>query len=103
MIKVRFHVTTDEHFIVDLFKKLSAHSINLRFLRRLDTLPKDMLYRFTHINYSSQFALAGIIEEDGGDTIIAIARYTYSQQDNLAELAVAVRDDWQHVGLGNHY
>jgi acetyltransferase len=91
---------TDEPGIVDFFKKLSAQTITLRFLRPLDALPNEMLYQFTHINYHSEFALAGIIEEDGGDAIIAIARYAYSPNDHVTELAIAVRDDWQHLGLG---
>ncbi len=91
---------TDVALIVDLFERLSAQSVYLRFLRPLHALPKDMLYRFTHINYNSEFALAGIIKEDGKDAIIAVARYAYTPHDNLTDLAVAVRDDWQHVGLG---
>lgn len=91
---------TDGPLIVDLFNKLSAHSIYLRFLRRLESLPEDLLYQFTHINYDSEFALAGIIEEDNQDAIIAIARYAYTPHDQITDLAVAVRDDWQHFGLG---
>jgi acetyltransferase len=91
---------TDEQLIVDLFKKLSDRSIAFRFLRRLDVLSQDMLHQFTHINYNDQFALAGIVAEDGRDAIVAVARYSYSPQDNSAELAIAVRDDWQHLGLG---
>lgn len=91
---------TDECLIVDLFNKLSPHSIYLRFLRHLHALPKDMLYRFTHIDYNTNFAIAAIIEEDDRDAIIAVARYVFSPQDNLTELAASVRDDWQHVGLG---
>jgi RimJ/RimL family protein N-acetyltransferase len=89
---------TDEQLIVDFFKKLSARSVTLRFLRHLDAIPQDMLYQFTHLNYSSEFALAGVITENGRDAIIAIARYAHTP--HLPELAIAVRDDWQHLGLG---
>jgi len=99
-IFVRPIMQTDEHLIVNLFERLSPHSIYMRFLRGLPALPEDMLYRFTHINYTSEFALAGIIKEDGKDAIIAVARYAYTPHDNITDLAVAVRDDWQHFGLG---
>lgn len=91
---------TDEQLIVDFFNRLSPHSINLRFLRRLDVLPRELLHRFTHVDYNHEFALAGIVEEEGKHAIIATARYLYMPEDNLTELAVAVRDDWQHYGLG---
>ncbi len=90
----------DENLIIDLFKRLSPHSIYLRFLGQLNNLPKELLYQFTHINYNSDFALAGIIKEDGKDAIVGTSRYAYSSTDNVTELAVTVRDDWQHFGLG---
>lgn len=96
---------TDQPLILDLFNRLSADSVYLRFLRRLQDLPQEMLYQFTHLNYSSNFALAALVAEAGRDVerayaIVAIARYAYDPHDNVTELAIAVRDDWQHLGLG---
>lgn len=91
---------TDEHLVVGLFQKLSPESLYFRFLMRLDALPKDILYRFTHVNYNTEFALVAIIEEDGKDAIIAIARYGHTPHEILPDIAIAVRDDWHHFGLG---
>jgi RimJ/RimL family protein N-acetyltransferase len=91
---------TDEQLVIDLFNKLSTNSIYLRFLRHLHDIPQDMLYRFTHIDYINDFAIACVIKEDGKDAIIAVARYVNSPDDNLTELAISVRDDWQHFGIG---
>jgi acetyltransferase len=93
-------MSTDGPLLVDLFNKLSPESIHLRFLTNLPALSEDMLYRFTHMNYESEFALGALIEEDGEDAIIAVARYAYDIHTHLHELAVVVRDDWQHLGLG---
>lgn len=46
-----------------------------------------------------QFALVGIIKEDGKDAIAAIARYGYFPEDKITDFGVAVRDDWQHLGI----
>ena len=91
---------TDEPLLVDLFNKMSDQSRYLRFLSHHPTLSEDLLYRFTHINYDSEFALVGVIKEDGKDAIIAVGRYTLELSENFADLAIAVRDDWQHFGLG---
>jgi len=91
---------TDEHLIVDLFNKMSPQSVYLRFLRNLHALPEDMIYRFTHINYDSEFALVAMIKEDGKDAIIAVGRYAYDPHEDVTDFGVAVRDDWQHLGLG---
>jgi acetyltransferase len=99
-IFIRPILPTDGPLIVDLFNKLSVHSKYLRFLRHLHTFPEDMLYQFINVNYKSTFALVTLIKENDKDTIIAVARYAYSFSDNLADLGLAVRDDWQNMGIG---
>jgi acetyltransferase len=91
---------TDEHLLVDLLNKLSSDSLYLRFLRPVKILPEELLFQFTHINYSSNFALVAVIQEDGKDSIIAVARYGYDPEENVTDFAIVVRDDWQHYGLG---
>ena len=91
---------TDEYLLVDLFNKMSPQSRYLRFLSHLQALPEDLLYHFTHINYDSAFALVGVINEEGKDAIIAVGRYSLDPHEDIADLAVAVRDDWQNFGLG---
>jgi acetyltransferase len=59
-----------------------------------------MLYHFTHVDYASQFALVAVIGENGRDAIIAVARYAYDPHNHITDLALAVRDDWQNLGLG---
>ncbi|MEN6464459.1 MAG: GNAT family N-acetyltransferase [Syntrophaceae bacterium] len=91
---------TDAPLLVDLFNKLSPESRYLRFLRYMDSLPDHLLYRFTHVNYTSEFALMAVIQEDGRDAIIGVGRYAYDTNLEETDLAVAVRDDWQKFGLG---
>jgi acetyltransferase len=91
---------TDEPLLVDLLNKLSSNSLYLRFLRPIKAIPEDMLFQFTHINYSSNFTLVAMIQEDGKDSIIAVARYGYDPEENITDFAIVVRDDWQHYGLG---
>jgi len=59
-----------------------------------------MLFQLTHINYNSDFALVAVVQEDGKDSIIAVARYGYEPEENVTDFAIVVRDDWQHYGLG---
>lgn len=91
---------TDENLIVDLFNKLNSDSIYLRFLRPLNALPEDMLFQLTHIDYARNFALVAVIQENGKDSIIAVARYGYDPEENITDFAIVVRDDWQRYGLG---
>ncbi|MBN2570236.1 MAG: GNAT family N-acetyltransferase [Deltaproteobacteria bacterium] len=91
---------TDGPLLVELFNMLSSQSVYFRFLRPLHALSEDMLYHFTNVNYDSAFALVAVIEEDGEDAIIAVGRYAFDPRENVTDFSVAVRDDWQHLGLG---
>jgi len=91
---------SDSHLLVELFEKMSPQSIWLRFLRHLDFLSEEMVCRFTHVNYTSQFALIAMVHGQEKDSIIAVARYANEPEEETTDLAVAVRDDWHHLGLG---
>jgi acetyltransferase len=99
-VLVRPVLQTDEPLIVDLLNRLSSDSIYLRFLRPVRTLPKELLFHLTHLDYQSNFALAAVIREDEKDAVIAVARYGFDPREHLTDFAIVVRDDWQHFGLG---
>jgi GNAT superfamily N-acetyltransferase len=91
---------TDGSLLVDLFNQLSPQTIYLRFLSNLSALPEEWVYRFTHVDYKKDFALLGLVKEGEEDEVIAVGRYAYDVRTGMTDLAVAVRDDWQHRGLG---
>jgi acetyltransferase len=93
-------VPADRDLIIDMFNRVSRRSIYQRFLRNLESLPDDLLYRLTHIDRETSFALAAVVEEGGGEAIIAVGRYAYDHREGYADLALVVRDDWQNLGLG---
>jgi GNAT superfamily N-acetyltransferase len=97
---IRPILNTDGPLLVELFNKLSPQSVYFRFLSSLKALSEELLYHFTNINYNSSFALVAVVKEDGNNVIIAVVRYAFDPQDNVTNLAVAVRDDWQNLGLG---
>lgn len=99
-IFIRPLLQTDEHLIPNLFARLGRDSIYSRFLTYLKSLPDDLLFQLTHINYREQFALVALTREDGNETLIAVARYNHDPERKMADFAIVVRDDWQNCGLG---
>jgi acetyltransferase len=91
---------TDRDLIFNLFNRISPESLYMRFLKHYRVLPEDMLYHFTHLDYASRFALVAVVDEGGKDAIIAVGRYAHDPQEDLTDLAIVVRDDWQNLGLG---
>jgi GNAT superfamily N-acetyltransferase len=93
-------MANDGDLIRDLFARSSPQSLYQRFLRDIRSLPEDMLHHFTHPDHRSEFALVAVVKEEGRDAVIAVGRYARGQGDDPTDLGIAVRDDWQHLGLG---
>lgn len=91
---------SDGSLLIDLFNRCSPQTRYLRFLSHIPELSEDMLFHFTNVNYVTEFALVALIKEEENDSIIAVGRYSQDTKEHPADLAVAVRDDWQHLGLG---
>jgi acetyltransferase len=93
--------TTDGPLLLELFKELSPSSVYLRFLSPIHTLPENLVYQFTHIDYKKDFGLVALTNIGNSSLIIGVGRYAYYPEREQPELAVVVRDDWQGKGLGS--
>jgi GNAT superfamily N-acetyltransferase len=91
---------TDGDLLIDLFNRISLQSVYLRFLGHLHALPEELLHHFTHVDYAGEFALTAVTVEDEKEAIVAVARYAHNPGEDITDLAIAVRDDWQRLGLG---
>ncbi len=99
-VLVRPVIPTDAPLLVDMFNKMTPRSRYLRFMTNIHELPENLLHQFTHLDYHASFAIACLVVTDGQTEIIAVARYTHDPDDQIADLGVAVRDDWQNMGIG---
>jgi GNAT superfamily N-acetyltransferase len=78
-------------------RKLSVESRSHRFLHGLSELSMSVLDQLTRIDYRNHLALLAEIFPGGVETVIAEARYVVEGES--AEIAVAVSDEWQGLGL----
>jgi acetyltransferase len=90
----------DAPLLLELFDSLSERSRYLRFFSALKALSRDMLVRFTQVDYDRHIALVGLLQEDGRERMIGVARIMSDPDRNRAEFAVAVGDPWQGKGAG---
>jgi RimJ/RimL family protein N-acetyltransferase len=89
----------DAPLLTEGFARFSAESRRLRFLADKSRLTEAELRYFTHIDHHDHEALGAVDEADG--RALGIARFVRDTKDpELAEIAVAVVDDWQGRGLG---
>lgn len=90
----------DAPLLVELFHTLSKENIYYRFFRTMRSLPPDMLAYFTQIDYDRDMALVALDQTQPKETMLGVARIMSLPDGKTAEIAVAVGDPWQGMGIG---
>jgi acetyltransferase len=73
----------------------------MRYFNQLTSLPQKVLKSFSDIDYSKDMALVAIYPpETAQNEIVGIAQWIIDKNDNIPDIAIQVRDDWQGEGLG---
>ena len=80
-------------------RNLSDVARHFRFMTSVKELTREMLVRFTQIDYDRELALVGLVERGGKETQIAVARYVKADRES-AHVSVVVADAWQGRGIG---
>jgi acetyltransferase len=80
-------------------RNLSDDARHFRFMTSVKELTREMLIRFTQIDYDRELALVGLVERGGKETQIAVARYVKADRES-AHVSIVVADEWQGRGIG---
>jgi GNAT superfamily N-acetyltransferase len=89
----------DKQQLLDAFHRLSSGSRYRRFFSPVHDLSASQLRYLTEVDHHTHEALIAFDDEDGAG--LGVARFIRSPADpTVAEVAVAVVDDWQGRGLG---
>ena len=99
-IRIRAMKPTDEELLKELFYSLSDKSVYERFLSFTKIMPSE-IRNLLNIDYEARMALLAVIRTKEHCEAIAIAAYDTDPRTGLAEISLAVRDDWQNLGIGS--
>ena len=94
----------DEPLLHDAFSRMSERSVYFRFFSPLKRLPEDLAHRLATVDGNQRFALIATthrLSPDHHEQIVGVARYDLVPGTDVAEVAVAVVDDYQRRGLGS--
>lgn len=83
----------------DFVRHLSSDSRYNRFMGTLKELPPGKLKYLTEIDYEHHLGLVAIVEKDGQELEIGVARYVVDPSGTNCEFAVTVDDAWQGSGI----
>jgi nucleotide-binding universal stress UspA family protein/GNAT superfamily N-acetyltransferase len=90
----------DRELLLDMFDRLGEESRYRRFLTPKKRLTDRELAALSAVDHHDHEALVALAA-DGRETGVGVARYVRSAADPaVAEVAVAVTDDWQRRGVG---
>ena len=90
---------TDKEGLLDGFKRLGPDSRYRRFFSPVHSLGTRQLRYLTEVDHHAHEALVAVDPQTGQG--LGVARFIRSSADRtVAEVAVAVADDWQGQGLG---
>jgi ribosomal protein S18 acetylase RimI-like enzyme len=90
---------SDAALLVDGFERLSPYSRRMRFLMGKSVLSAKEVRYLTDVDHHHHEALGALDAATGRG--VGVARYVRSSDDHrLADVAVAVVDEWQGRGLG---
>ena len=92
---------TDEHELKEFVHGLSDRSLYTRFISKRRDLPHERLQELVVIDYTQEMAIVAVIDgEEGKETFVGVGRYYIYPDRQSAEVAFAVRDDYQKKGIG---
>jgi len=94
-------IRPDDASLLQVFVRgLSARSRRFRFFVALTELSAAQLNRFVNVDPARGLALIALRRRQEGTAIVAEARYALTRDDDNAEFAIAVADDFQRRSLG---
>jgi len=102
-LHVRRLTPEDEPLLHDAFSRMSERSVYFRFFSPLKRLSEELAHRLAATDGEQRFALCATTHRLGPghhEQIVGVARYDRVPATDVAEVAVAVVDDFQRRGLG---
>lgn len=101
LVRIRPIAPKDKRRLAEGWSGLSEQSRYLRFLQPKTTLSESDLRYLTEIDYHDHFAWAAEALDEADPPGVGIARYIREPDGpTVAEAAIAVVDNRQHLGLG---
>ena len=101
-LHIRPIVPADEPLLHEAVAAMSERTVYFRFFSPLKRMSDALAHRLAVVDYSDRFALVATSRRPSGkDRIVGVARYDRARGTDVAEVAVAVIDEFQRRGLGS--
>lgn len=92
----------DEPMLEEFLYQLTEESAYQRFFQIMKTFPEDFIHEMVSLDYHEKMGIVGIHGRPGNERIVADAHWMLNVNDNIAEVAFVVADEFQRYGIGTH-
>jgi RimJ/RimL family protein N-acetyltransferase len=100
-VHLRPIVPEDEPLLHEAVAAMSERTVYFRFFSPIKRMSDAMAHRLAVVDYNDRFALvASTHRQSSKERIVGVARYDRAPRTDVAEVAVAVIDEFQRRGLG---
>ncbi|MDH7553855.1 MAG: GNAT family N-acetyltransferase [Spirochaetota bacterium] len=99
-LKLRPVKISDEELLKDFFYSLSDQSLYRRFISTRKDMPHERLQEMVIIDYTKELVILAVIEQNEKEVVVGVGQYGIQEFQHWAEVAFAVRDDYQYKGIG---
>lgn len=94
-------VPEDEPLLHEAVAAMSERTVYFRFFSPLKRMSDALAHRLAVVDYNDRFAIVATTRRPSGkERIVGVARYDRARGTDVAEVAVAVIDEFQRRGLG---
>lgn len=95
-------VPEDEPLLHEAVASMSERSVYFRFFSPIKRMSDALAHRLAVVDYHNRFAIVASTNRPGGkERIVGVARYDRAPETDVAEVALAVIDEFQRHGLGS--
>ena len=100
-VLVRPIVPEDEPLLHEAVAAMSERTVYFRFFSPIKRMSDALAHRLAVVDYNDRFAIVATTHRPSGkERIVGVARYDRASGTDVAEVAVAVIDEFQRRGLG---
>jgi acyl-CoA hydrolase/GNAT superfamily N-acetyltransferase len=91
----------DEPLLKDFFYSLSDKSLHRRFISERKDMPHERLQEFVIIDYTKEMVILAVLKKGEKEEVIGMGQYGIDEATHTAEVAFAIRDEYQNKGVGS--
>jgi len=93
---------SDERLFQEYLYRLSERSVYLRFFQIRKAFPRDLARELVAVDYVENMGIVGTLGNSDTSPIVAAAHWMLDPDENMAEVAFSVADEYQRRGIGSH-